>query len=751
MSSRPDVSVVVPTYNGARYLEECLASIAAQDLAGAEVVVSDDGSADATVEIARSFGDRIADLRVVENAQRLGAVGNVNRCLELARGRWVKPVFQDDLIAPGCLAAMRAARRRGVPIVVAAREYRYEDGTPPWQREACEHLVDQSLTTRFGSGLLAADRLGQVAVEHAAAHLPHLNFIGEPVSILIERRAAQRAGGFDPGYVQLWDYELLVRLASHRGVVLVAEPLATFRVHGASETSRNFGGSAFGINVVDRLRLHVAYARHPAFRQVRKAAAAHEPPVDLTALAVGVSRAGARLLEEIPEAERPEAERSLAEYTPALPSSIPADTPSAWRAQNAEIALLLELSDRPLPDHLQAILDGGEAPGEPSPDLEPSTPDLSPDESAPEPALGVHSPTEQAAEPEAAPAKRRGLPVARALGALRTNQWWGHMLGPIVAFACLQLGWRQILPGEGIVRVVALVASAIALAGYGYVVNDTADVEPDRLVGKPNAMAKVPVWARPLVIAAFALAGAVPWLFISLDTPAMVALGGIYLVPILYSLPPVRVKERHLLGPIADASNAFVLPSLFTIALFAPLGEPTGPAPLMLVGALAWTFGFGLRAIVKHQIDDAFNDRSSGTTTLVGEIGEANALRAIKWLLFPLEQVGFVLLVATVLTWSWGTVAVGLAYALVFQTLRLSGLIDRNLATNTLAAGWWMYWYQIWPALLLSLGLSVWEPWYLLLTAFIVVLFGPRVRSGFGAFFHSARHELARDRTNPIP
>jgi GT2 family glycosyltransferase len=764
MSARPDVTVIVPTYQGERYLDECLASIAVQDLDGVEVLVVDDGSTDRTVEIARSFHDRIPMLRVVEPGDRAGAVGNVNRCIELARGRWIKPVFQDDLLEPGCLAAMRAARRRGVPLVVAGRTYRFEDGTPDWQRAACEHLLDQSLVRRFGGGFVDGDRVAEVAVEHAAAHLPQLNFVAEPVAILIERAAVRRAGGFDDGFVQLWDYELLVRLASRRGVVLVDEPLAAFRVHTGSETSRNLGGSAFGINVVDRLRLHVVYARARAYREVRAAAGRHDPPVDLTALALGVARAAQRLADELPEADRDAAHHQVGALRYQLPADVPRDTPSGWRAINAEIALMLELSDRELPPDLAEILaaagvDVGPADPETSSEDPTAAPlqDAAPVTQAPVADVDA-APAEQVPDADAAPVVVAGAPRLRrrqlpglALQALRTNQWWGHMLGPIVAFACLQLGWRQILPGEGIVRVVALVASAVALAGYGYVVNDTADVVPDRLVGKRNAMARLPAWSRPLVIVAFALVGAIPWLFISLDTPAKVALAGIYLVPIIYSLPPVRLKERHLLGPIADASNAFALPALFTLALFAPLGTTTGPAPLMVVGALLWTYGFGLRAIIKHQIDDASNDRSSGTTTLVGEIGEAKALRFMTYVLFPLEQVGFIVLVATVLTWSWGTVAVGVAYALVFQALRHSGLIDRSLATNTLANGWWMYWYQIWPALLLSLGLSAWQPWYLALTGFILLLFWPRVRSGFGSFFHAARSELARDRTHPIP
>lgn len=257
--SRIDVTVVVPTFDGAAYLDECLASIAAQDLRGVEVLVNDDGSSDDTVERARRHADRIPGLRVEQNPQRLGPVGNVNRCLRLARGRWVKPVFQDDLLEPGGLDALRAARRRGVAAVVGARTYRFEEGVPDWQRAACDDLVAAALPHRFGSGPVRPEQVAEVAAETVAERRPQLNFVGEPVAVLLDRRAALRAGGFDERYAQLWDYELLVRLAMRRGLVLVGEPVGTFRVHGASQTARNLAGSAFTTNVADRLRLLVAY------------------------------------------------------------------------------------------------------------------------------------------------------------------------------------------------------------------------------------------------------------------------------------------------------------------------------------------------------------------------------------------------------------------------------------------------------------------------------------------------------------
>jgi hypothetical protein len=89
-------------------------------------------------------------------------------------------------------------------------------------------------------------------------------------------------------------------------------------------------------------------------------------------------------------------------------------------------------------------------------------------------------------------------------------------------------------------------------------------------------------------------------------------------------------------------------------------------------------------------------------------------------------------------------VAVGLAWAVAFNGARLGGLIERGLATTTVERGWFLYWYQIWPALLLGLALTVGDPAYLLLLGGVILLFWPRVRSGVTIFWRESRRELAK-------
>jgi len=111
MSHTPLVSICVPAYKGAAFLEECLSSALAQTYGDFELLVVDDDSPDATLEIAQQYASHDARVRVVRNPNNLGLVGNWNECVRLSRGEWIKFLFQDDLLEPQCLEQMLAVAR----------------------------------------------------------------------------------------------------------------------------------------------------------------------------------------------------------------------------------------------------------------------------------------------------------------------------------------------------------------------------------------------------------------------------------------------------------------------------------------------------------------------------------------------------------------------------------------------------------------------------------------------------------------
>ncbi len=94
----PLVSVVLPTYNGAKYLGEALKSLQMQTFSDFEIIVIVDGSTDNTIELLRAWSD--ARVRVVARADNLGVATSINHGLSLARGDLIARLDDDDLCHP---------------------------------------------------------------------------------------------------------------------------------------------------------------------------------------------------------------------------------------------------------------------------------------------------------------------------------------------------------------------------------------------------------------------------------------------------------------------------------------------------------------------------------------------------------------------------------------------------------------------------------------------------------------------------
>ncbi len=91
----PRVSVLMTTYNGARFLAESIDSVLAQSFTDFELVVVDDASTDATPSILAGYAD--PRLRVIRNPVNLGVVGARNRGFADLRGVYVATIDHDDL------------------------------------------------------------------------------------------------------------------------------------------------------------------------------------------------------------------------------------------------------------------------------------------------------------------------------------------------------------------------------------------------------------------------------------------------------------------------------------------------------------------------------------------------------------------------------------------------------------------------------------------------------------------------------
>ncbi|TIN53954.1 MAG: glycosyltransferase family 2 protein, partial [Mesorhizobium sp.] len=96
VSSVPDVSFVIAAYNAEATLDRAIASAIAQKGVSVEIIVVDDKSRDATLDVARAYPGDI--VRVVALANNRGPGGARNAGLDAARGRWIAVLDSDDAV-----------------------------------------------------------------------------------------------------------------------------------------------------------------------------------------------------------------------------------------------------------------------------------------------------------------------------------------------------------------------------------------------------------------------------------------------------------------------------------------------------------------------------------------------------------------------------------------------------------------------------------------------------------------------------
>ena len=120
-----EVTVLMPVYNGERYLREAIDSILDQSFRDFEFLILDDGSTDGTADIIRSYRDE--RIRFLANPERLRLSGALNRGMAEARGSFIARMDADDIARPHRLARQLAFLRRNPEVGICGTCSRSSD------------------------------------------------------------------------------------------------------------------------------------------------------------------------------------------------------------------------------------------------------------------------------------------------------------------------------------------------------------------------------------------------------------------------------------------------------------------------------------------------------------------------------------------------------------------------------------------------------------------------------------------------
>jgi glycosyltransferase involved in cell wall biosynthesis len=219
VSSRTDVSVIMPVYNVREFLADTLQSILSQSYERFEVIAIDDGSTDGSFDVLADFARRDPRLRIYRQEKNMGVGAIANECLTKATNELVVRMDGDDLMEPTRIERQVWFMRQH-PNISAATSYAW--------------LIDRN-------GKVLASAKPEIDMDRGVRELDPTCFVSMIHPAVIMRKShIQAVGGYSNEYRFAEDRELWGRVvAAGYRLGVQSEYLVKQRLHGSSLTAIN--------------------------------------------------------------------------------------------------------------------------------------------------------------------------------------------------------------------------------------------------------------------------------------------------------------------------------------------------------------------------------------------------------------------------------------------------------------------------------------------------------------------------------
>lgn len=216
-TSDPAVSVIMPCWNGERYLEIAVHSILNQSFENFELLLIDDGSTDSTPDIIQALAKK--DPRIIPHAgEHAGLVAALNMGLRLSKAPLIARMDSDDIARPTRLAKQVAAFADHPNLVLLGTQAQLIG--PEGQSKRKLHVPTNNAELQ----------------KALATSCPFIH-----PSVMFRREAVDKSGAYNELYRHAEDYDLWLRMAGIGDIANLHEDLLQYRIHGAniSQTHSN--------------------------------------------------------------------------------------------------------------------------------------------------------------------------------------------------------------------------------------------------------------------------------------------------------------------------------------------------------------------------------------------------------------------------------------------------------------------------------------------------------------------------------
>ncbi|MDX1366006.1 glycosyltransferase [Pseudomonas sp.] len=214
--SSPVVSVLMPVFNGEKYLAKAMSSILSQTFRDFELLVLDDGSADDSLKILREFEVLDSRIRLTTRENR-GLIATLNELVVQARGKYMARMDTDDIALPGRFARQLDFLEKNPSVVCVGGSFDIIDGAGRYLTT----LKQPQLNAEIQKLML----VGHVAINHP--------------TVMVRSATMRAVGGYDARYEAAEDYDLWLRIGEIGELANLSEVVLKYRLHenSVSETA----------------------------------------------------------------------------------------------------------------------------------------------------------------------------------------------------------------------------------------------------------------------------------------------------------------------------------------------------------------------------------------------------------------------------------------------------------------------------------------------------------------------------------
>ena len=220
-----ELSIMMPVYDGAKYLAAALDSVLSQTFSAFELLVMDDGSTDETPAILASYAAKDSRIRVFRRP-RQGQIATRNELLRLARSDIVACADADDICLPDRLAQQLR----------------------PMSQDSRLWVLGTAMISIDGSGRRRRPWHVPTGSDGVRAGLERGCCIGHP-SCMMRRQSILAIGGYRPAYEAAEDYDLFLRASEHGKVDNLEAVGVLYRMHGESVSQRQALRQAISVDL----------------------------------------------------------------------------------------------------------------------------------------------------------------------------------------------------------------------------------------------------------------------------------------------------------------------------------------------------------------------------------------------------------------------------------------------------------------------------------------------------------------------